>query len=246
MLFLRYLLAIFFSFLIHAVAFSSTPQKKLDIDLDATRKSSIAIQFSAPEKVQEAQKETKTAAKTEKPTQQKTATKAIASAPKELKKVTKKTTKKAPVKAVIKEIKTVKKEPQKSKKTTKTADKQELQKTENAVQQPPQKTNKPVVSSSAKQSAPKIIEEITFSARPTPIAYPSSAKRRNIEGVVLVEVWLDAQGKQTKQRIINSSGHQILDKAALKGVSQWRFSQQQSDGQAIAYRVQVPINFGLK
>jgi protein TonB len=90
-----------------------------------------------------------------------------------------------------------------------------------------------------------MVKKVTFSARPSPIDYPHSAKRRNIEGLVLVEVWLDEKGKQIKQRIINSSGHQILDKAALKGISQWQFSRQQDDGQAIAYRVQVPINFGL-
>jgi len=96
-----------------------------------------------------------------------------------------------------------------------------------------------------KPAQPKMVKKVTFSARPAPISYPHSAKRRNIEGTVLVEVWIDELGKQVKQLIINSSGHEALDNAALAGIAQWQFSRQQADGQAIAHRVQVPINFEL-
>lgn len=90
-----------------------------------------------------------------------------------------------------------------------------------------------------------MVKKITFTARPTPIGYPRSAKRQNIEGRVLVEIWLNKQGQQTKQLIINSSGHQALDNAAIKAITQWKFSRHQYAGQEIAYRVQVPINFEL-
>lgn len=97
----------------------------------------------------------------------------------------------------------------------------------------------------AQPSLPKMVSKISFSARPTPIDYPHSAKRRNLEGRVLVEVWLDKQGMQTKQLIVSSSGHQVLDNAALKTIRQWQFSRHQTAGQEIAYRVHVPINFEL-
>jgi len=92
---------------------------------------------------------------------------------------------------------------------------------------------------------PKMVNKVSFSARPTPIEYPHSAKKRNLEGRVLVEVWLDAQGAQTKQLIVRSSGHHILDNAALQTIRQWQFSRHQAAGQSIAHRVHVPINFEL-
>jgi len=271
-LFLRYLFSIVFSFLIHSLAFSSAPSPSLSLDLNATQKSSIAIQFVAPVKVekqpQEVIKEQQIAVKKAALTPPQVIEKVIPKPIAKTEKVVKKTDKKPVVKPVKKEIKRVEKAQQKrsiSATGTKIDTENEIQKvTQNEpqtktnktankiskeVQQTPQKIDKPMPptasANTAKQSAPKRVEKITFSARPAPIAYPHSAKRRNIEGVVLVEVWLDEQGKQTKQQIITSSGHQVLDKAALKGIRQWQFSRQQDDGQAIAYRVQVPINFGL-
>ncbi|MCK6264192.1 energy transducer TonB [Vibrio sp. ZSDE26] len=92
---------------------------------------------------------------------------------------------------------------------------------------------------------PQMIKKPRFEARPSAIRYPSNAKRRNIQGVVLVEVWLDEYGDQTKLVIVDSSGHQVLDSAALKGISKWQFSHHQDGNQAIAHRVQIPIQFKL-
>jgi protein TonB len=244
--FFRYLLSVIFSFLIHSLAFSSAPTPSHNLDLNATQKSSIAIQFVAPKKEYITKENTKKTPK-EIISEPEKVTKAV----KKQINMTEKNDKKAfikPLKNRLKEVKkTVKDEP-KSKLITEKLAKNEPKKELDEKPKKRQKTEKPIptaTASSNKQSAPKMVKKVTFSARPSPIDYPHSAKRRNIEGLVLVEVWLDEKGKQIKQRIINSSGHQILDKAALKGISQWQFSRQQDDGQAIAYRVQVPINFGL-
>jgi protein TonB len=244
--FFRYLLSVIFSFLIHSLAFSSAPPPSLNLDLNATQKSSIAIQFVAPKKEYITKENTKKTPK-EIISEPEKVTKAV----KKQINMTEKNDNKAfikPLKNRLKEVKkTVKDEP-KSKLITEKLAKNEPKKELDEKPKKRQKTEKPIptaTASSNKQSAPKMVKKVTFSARPSPIDYPHSAKRRNIEGLVLVEVWLDEKGKQIKQRIINSSGHQILDKAALKGISQWQFSRQQDDGQAIAYRVQVPINFGL-
>jgi protein TonB len=244
--FFRYLLSVIFSFLIHSLAFSSAPTPSHNLDLNATQKSSIAIQFVAPKKEYITKENTKKTPK-EIISEPEKVTKAV----KKQINMTEKNDNKAfikPLKNRLKEVKkTVKDEP-KSKLITEKLAKNEPKKELDEKPKKRQKTEKPIptaTASSNKQSAPKMVKKVTFSARPSPIDYPHSAKRRNIEGLVLVEVWLDEKGKQIKQRIINSSGHQILDKAALKGISQWQFSRQQDDGQAIAYRVQVPINFGL-
>ncbi|MCW8327752.1 energy transducer TonB [Photobacterium sp. SDRW27] len=94
-------------------------------------------------------------------------------------------------------------------------------------------------------SSPKLVTQPTFSTSPSPVKYPRLAKRRGIEGQVMVEVWLDPNGKQIKHTLVKSSGAQVLDKAALEAIKRWHFSSHIIDGQAIAHRVQIPVRFEL-
>jgi protein TonB len=48
--------------------------------------------------------------------------------------------------------------------------------------------------------------------------YPRKADRAGLEGTVVVEVVIDAQGNVVERSIIASSGHKILDNAALRSV----------------------------
>lgn len=90
-----------------------------------------------------------------------------------------------------------------------------------------------------------LIKKPTFKARPTPVSYPRLAKRRGQQGKVLIEVWIDDQGKQIKQFIVDSSGFSTLDGAALTAISNWKFDVSTNRGHAIAHRVQIPVNFKL-
>lgn len=49
--------------------------------------------------------------------------------------------------------------------------------------------------------------------------YPRAAARAGLEGNVLVEVIIDATGQIVKTRILRSSGHPVLDQAALRAIS---------------------------
>lgn len=49
--------------------------------------------------------------------------------------------------------------------------------------------------------------------RPT---YPTSARRRRLEGVVQLQLEIDGRGTLRKVRVHRSSGHQVLDEAALR------------------------------
>ncbi|MEZ8289600.1 TonB family protein [Vibrio sp. 10N.237.312.B06] len=92
---------------------------------------------------------------------------------------------------------------------------------------------------------PVLITRPSFSARPTPPSYPRQARRRGVEGVATYEIWLDAEGKQIKQALVNSSGALMLDNAALKAIKKWKFSPHTVNGRAIAHRVQIPVRFKL-
>ncbi|KPA50968.1 energy transducer TonB [Photobacterium leiognathi subsp. mandapamensis] len=94
-------------------------------------------------------------------------------------------------------------------------------------------------------SEPQLVSKPTFATKPSPVSYPRLAKRRGIEGTVLVEVLIGKDGKQLKQKLAKSSGASVLDKAALKAIKLWRFSPHIINGKAIAHRVQIPVRFKL-
>ncbi|ELR67729.1 Ferric siderophore transport system, periplasmic binding protein TonB [Photobacterium marinum] len=112
----------------------------------------------------------------------------------------------------------------------------------------PQAEAKPEVKSqeaAGVNNSPKLVSNPTFATRPSPVKYPRIAKRRGIEGQVMIEVWIAPDGKQIKQTLLKSSGTTVLDEAALKAIKRWRFSSHVVDGQAIAHRVQIPVRFKL-
>jgi protein TonB len=87
--------------------------------------------------------------------------------------------------------------------------------------------------------------EPAFLAPPRPPVYPAQAKRRNQQGVVLVEVRLDEYGKLVELKLLRSSGVASLDRSAMKAVAAWRFRAEIEDGQPVPSRVHIPIEFAL-
>ena len=115
-------------------------------------------------------------------------------------------------------------------------------KVERSEQQEAQPT---AVNQGISNSDPVLVTKPSFSARPIPPKYPRQARRRGVEGVATYEIWLDEDGKQVKQALVNSSGALLLDKAALDAIKKWKFSPHTVNGRAIAHRVQVPVRFKL-
>lgn len=78
-----------------------------------------------------------------------------------------------------------------------------------------------------------------------PIVYPDEARRKGLEGRVLLKVTISDQGTVTATEIVKSSGYDILDNAAIDSVNQWRFSPAQKNGKAVTSIMTVPIQFKL-
>ena len=78
-----------------------------------------------------------------------------------------------------------------------------------------------------------------------PPAYPLASKAAREEGVVLLSVEVNAQGRPASVRVRRSSGFPRLDEAALRAVRGWRFSPARIGGIAISSEVQVPVRFQL-
>jgi len=64
--------------------------------------------------------------------------------------------------------------------------------------------------------------------------YPPIAIRKHLEGVTGLDVCVDPKGRVTSVSLASSSGHDVLDKAALKWVHGVRFAPGVVDGQAAA------------
>ncbi len=104
---------------------------------------------------------------------------------------------------------------------------------------------RPASPASAAVAAEVLSRKPSFREPPRQPSYPSLARRRNQQGVVLLEVRLDALGQQRSLNVLRSSGVESLDRAALQAVAAWRFNPETTDGQAVPSRIHIPIQFAL-
>jgi protein TonB len=87
---------------------------------------------------------------------------------------------------------------------------------------------------------------LQYATAPPPV-YPSAARRMHLEGTVLLEVLVDADGRPLRVDVRQSSGHRQLDEAARDQVlARWRFQPAMRDGRAIQAIGLVPVNFKLR
>ena len=81
-------------------------------------------------------------------------------------------------------------------------------------------------------------------AAPEP-EYPLAARRRRMEGSVLLLVGVGENGDPARVRVRESSGSALLDTAAVEAVRRWQFEPAQIDGGPVASELEVPVRFQL-
>ena len=79
-----------------------------------------------------------------------------------------------------------------------------------------------------------------------PPAYPTQARRKGWEGKVVLEISVLSSGRVDEIAVQESSGHSILDTAALRTVRRWRFVPAHRDGEYINSTVRLPVIFQLQ
>jgi len=80
---------------------------------------------------------------------------------------------------------------------------------------------------------------------PWPV-YPEIARQRGQEGQVALLVNVDSHGNAANVSIDLSSGHSLLDQAALKAIQSWKFNPAFRNGEAVPGTVRVPVLFRLQ
>ncbi len=78
-----------------------------------------------------------------------------------------------------------------------------------------------------------------------PPAYPLAAVHQRLEGVVLLQLTIRDDGMVDEVTIIKSSGHEILDDAAIDSVRKWTAQPARRWGRAVESVERLPIRFRL-
>lgn len=82
--------------------------------------------------------------------------------------------------------------------------------------------------------------------RRTPLVYPPIARKQGWEGTVLLLVSVAPSGRPDEITVERSSGHKVLDKAAIGTVKRWTFHPAKDGNIPIHSVVKIPIRFALK
>lgn len=77
-------------------------------------------------------------------------------------------------------------------------------------------------------------------------AYPAMARRLGVQGTVRLKVLVSAGGLPEKIELKESSGSDMLDRAAQEAIRRWRFVPAKRGEAAFADWVVVPIKFTLR
>jgi protein TonB len=73
--------------------------------------------------------------------------------------------------------------------------------------------------------------------------YPAVAKMTEVQGTVLIDAVIDAQGDVVKEHAVD--GPAVLVQAALDAVKQWRYQPTYLNGQPVALDMEVTVTFHL-
>ena len=76
--------------------------------------------------------------------------------------------------------------------------------------------------------------------------YPRLARRRGLEGRLMLRVFVSPEGKTENIKVIKTSGHLLLDQAAQNAVKLWKFEPAPRAGVPVSGFVNVPVIFKFK
>lgn len=93
--------------------------------------------------------------------------------------------------------------------------------------------------------AVKTLRDRDIFLNPKPI-YPLLSRRMREQGAVQLKLCIDGQGHVESVRLAKSSGYEKLDRSAIEGVRQWKFSALESGNQTLSDCYHLPVHFRLE
>jgi TonB family protein len=92
---------------------------------------------------------------------------------------------------------------------------------------------------------PVVVDPAVLKNAPQP-RYPNDAIRHKEQGSVLLLVLVGKDGLPKDIKVIQSSGFDSLDLAAINALSQWTYRPRTVDGVPVEAYLRFPLNFNLK
>ena len=115
------------------------------------------------------------------------------------------------------------------------------------VEAPPPASTAPAQPATAPPSLPDREPDYQAAYLNNPVpSYPMVARRMGWQGRVVLNVEVLASGLPGQIKLHQSSGHDVLDNAAINAVRGWRFVAARQGGQVVSKWFLVPIPFILK
>jgi protein TonB len=90
-----------------------------------------------------------------------------------------------------------------------------------------------------------VTEAVALPGGRSPV-YPMLARRRGLEGAGIVRLRISARGDVIEATIARSSGHALLDDAAVEAFATWKFEPRRVNGTAVPGRFEQPFRFRLR
>ena len=99
-------------------------------------------------------------------------------------------------------------------------------------------------------SGPKVVF-IPYDDPPVPMSairptYPEIAQEAGIEGVVVVQAFIDQKGRVKETLILKGVPNTGLDEAAMEAIRRTRFKPAKQRERAVGVWISIPVNFKLK
>ena len=110
------------------------------------------------------------------------------------------------------------------------------------------KDEKPLMQSSS--SGPKVVfipyDDPPVAMSPIRPIYPEIAQKVGIEGVVVVQAYIDERGRVKETLILKGVPNTGLDEAAMASIRKTRFKPAKQKGKDVSVWISIPVYFGLK
>lgn len=81
---------------------------------------------------------------------------------------------------------------------------------------------------------------------PKPIQYPRWAMRQGWQGRFSLAIEILTDGSVGRTKVMQSTGHRLLDRVAASAVRNWKFHPAMKNGQPVVTCIQIPIVFQLE
>lgn len=92
---------------------------------------------------------------------------------------------------------------------------------------------------------------IPYDDPPSPLSpirpkYPIAAMNAGIEGIVIVQVFVDKNGRVTETSIMKGIPHSGLNGAVIKAIKSTKFKPAKHKGEPVGVWISIPVYFRLK